>query len=78
MTDASSDFVASPPFRRLFANQDIVRRAAELGRDLRAALGEAQPCLVQVIEGANPGVELGELRGRVRQGGGDVRWARGG
>lgn len=58
MTDASSDFVASPPFRRLFANQDIVRRAAELGRDLRAALGEAPPCLVQVIEGARPFARL--------------------
>ena len=34
--------------------------------------------LVEVIEGANSGVELGELRGRVRQGGGDVRWAQGG
>ena len=58
MTDASSDLVAPPPFRRLFANQDIVRRAAELGRDLRAALGEAPPCLVQVIEGARPFARL--------------------
>lgn len=58
MTDAPSDFTAPPPFRRLFANEDIVRRAAELCRDLRAALGEAPPCLVQVIEGARPFARL--------------------
>ena len=58
MTDAPSDFDAPPPFRRLFANEDIVRRAAELCRDLRAALGEAPPCLVQVIEGARPFARL--------------------
>ena len=50
------------------------RGALSVARARRREGGE----LVEVIEGANSGVELGELRGRVRQGGGDVRWAQGG
>ena len=38
----------------MFASADIVRRSHELLRDLQGALGEAPPCLVQVVEGARP------------------------
>jgi len=58
VTDHHSGCSAAPSFRRLISNEDICRRAGELVRDLRAALGEAPPCLVQVIEGARPFARL--------------------
>lgn len=58
MNDPSLERVSAPPFRRLFSNQDICRRADELLRDLRAALCEQPPCLVQVIQGARPFARL--------------------
>ena len=48
----------SPPFRILFSNADILRRAQELARELQEALGDEPPCLVQVIEGARPFARL--------------------
>ncbi|MGC6487899.1 MAG: phosphoribosyltransferase [Planctomycetota bacterium] len=58
MNDAPLSSAAAPPFRRLFSNQDICRRADELVRDLRRALGDTPPCLVQVVEGARPFARL--------------------
>ncbi len=48
----------SPPFRVLFSSVDILRRARELTRALRESLGDAPPCLVQVVEGARPFARL--------------------
>jgi hypoxanthine phosphoribosyltransferase len=48
----------SPPFRVLFAKNDILRRSHELVRDLKAIIKDSPPCLVQVIEGARPFARL--------------------
>jgi len=47
-----------PPFRTLFSSVDILRRSMELTRQLKDALGDEPPCLVQVVEGARPFARL--------------------
>lgn len=47
-----------PPFRVLFSSVDILRRSIEVVRELKRELGEAPPCLVQVVEGARPFARL--------------------
>lgn len=49
------------PFRVLFSHTDILRRSRELARELRESLGNAPPCLVQVIQGARPFARLIQL-----------------
>lgn len=44
----------SPPFRVLFAQDQILRRVHELARALSEARGDEPPCLVAVVEGARP------------------------
>ncbi|MCB9878707.1 MAG: hypoxanthine phosphoribosyltransferase [Planctomycetes bacterium] len=53
-----SPATSHPPFRVLFSHDQILRRCAELARELRRVLGDEPPCLVQVIEGARPFARL--------------------
>ncbi|MCK5941332.1 MAG: hypothetical protein KAI24_05120, partial [Planctomycetes bacterium] len=58
MSSSEANPTAFPPFRVLFSNIDILRRTLELVRALKSDLGDAPPCLVQVVEGARPFARL--------------------
>ncbi|MBL8738690.1 MAG: hypoxanthine phosphoribosyltransferase [Planctomycetes bacterium] len=47
-----------PPFRVLFSNDTILRRAQELARQIHVATAPEPPMLVAVIEGARPFARL--------------------
>lgn len=49
---------SSPPFRVLIPQQQILRRVQELARAIAAAIPDAPPLLVAVIEGARPFARL--------------------